>query len=496
MRKSGILLHISSLSSKYGIGNFGKEAYQFVDKLKEAGQSYWQILPLGPTGFGDSPYQSFSTFAGNPYFIDLEELINEGLLTKKECDDIDFGEGSVNYKKLYDGRFKLLHKAYERANVIENREFEDFVFENSKWIWDYALFMALKDCFNGGMFINWPTDIKYRYDYAIDYYREKLYFDVEFYQFLQYKFEVQWKKLKAYANERGIEIIGDIPIYVAMDSADTWAHPELFQIGEDGKPTAVAGCPPDGFAPDGQLWGNPLYNWEFHKYTDFRWWISRLKKCFERYDVIRIDHFRGFDEYYSIPAEDETAAGGHWEKGPGIELFEKIKGELGDCKLIAEDLGYVTDSVRELVNRSGYPGMKVLEFAFDSRDTGSANDYLPHNYTRNSVVYTGTHDNETLMGWLKDINKEEYKKVLDYFNLKEDAKLSQICDAMIRGAMGSVSDTCIIPMQDYLHCGHKHRMNKPSTLGNNWKFRLDKNGMGEDVWERIRHLTKLYGRMG
>ena len=497
MRRSGILLHVSSLPGRYGIGSFGKEAYRFVDKLKAAKQSYWQILPLGPTSYGDSPYQSFSTFAGNPYFIDLEMLIEEGLLTKKECESTDFGSNpkKVDYKKLYEGRYELLHKAYERAKVFENDAFKDFVYENSKWIWDYALFMALKDYFNGEPFTSWPTDIKDRYDYSINYYREKLYFDIEFYQFLQYKFDEQWKKLKAYANENGVEIIGDIPIYVAMDSADTWAHPELFQIGEEGKATAVAGCPPDGFAPDGQLWGNPLYNWEYHRNTGFKWWIKRLKKNFEWYDVIRIDHFRGFDEYYSIPAKDKTAAGGHWEKGPGIELFNRIKEALGDCRLIAEDLGYVTDSVRKLVNDSGYPGMKVLEFAFDSRDTGNANDYLPHNYVRNSVVYTGTHDNETVMGWLNDITEKEYNKVLEYFNLKKGVKHTEVCDAVVRGAVGSVSDTCIIPIQDYLHYDHNYRMNTPSTIGKNWMFRLTDKEMSDEVWKKIKHLTELYGRV-
>lgn len=496
MRRSGILLHVSSLPGRYGIGSFGREAYRFVDKLKKAKQSYWQILPLGPTSYGDSPYQSFSTFAGNPYFIDLYGLIEEGLLTKKECDSVDFGNNpkKVDYKKLYEGRFELLRKAYERAKVYEDEAFQDFVYENSKWIWDYALFMSLKDYFNGEPFSAWPKDIRDRYDYSINYYREKLYFDIEFYQFLQYKFDVQWKKLKAYANENGVEIIGDIPIYVAMDSADTWAHPELFQIGEEGKATAVAGCPPDGFAPDGQLWGNPLYNWEYHRNTGFKWWIKRLKKNFEWYDVIRIDHFRGFDEYYSIPAKDETASGGHWEKGPGIELFNRIKECLGDCRLIAEDLGYVTDSVRKLVNDSGYPGMKVLEFAFDSRDTGNANDYLPHNYTRNSVVYTGTHDNETVMGWLNDITEKEYDKVLEYFNLKKGIKHIEVCDALVRGAIGSVSDTCIIPIQDYLHYDHNYRMNTPSTIGKNWMFRLTDKEMSEDVWKKIKYLTELYGR--
>ena len=280
-----------------------------------------------------------------------------------------------------------------------------------------------------------------------------------------------------------------------MDSADTWAHPELFQIGEEGKATAVAGCPPDGFAPDGQLWGNPLYNWEYHRNTGFKWWIKRLKKNFEWYDVIRIDHFRGFDEYYSIPAKDKTAAGGHWEKGPGIELFNRIKEALGDCRLIAEDLGYVTDSVRKLVNDSGYPGMKVLEFAFDSRDTGNANDYLPHNYVRNSVVYTGTHDNETVMGWLNDITEKEYNKVLEYFNLKKGVKHTEVCDAVVRGAVGSVSDTCIIPIQDYLHYDHNYRMNTPSTIGKNWMFRLTDKEMSDEVWKKIKYLTELYGRV-
>ncbi|HEY9574902.1 MAG TPA: 4-alpha-glucanotransferase [Lachnospiraceae bacterium] len=495
MRKSGILLHISSLPSKYGIGNFGKNAYDFVDKLKEAGQKCWQILPLGPTSYGDSPYQSFSTFAGNPYFIDLEELIEEGLLSKKECDDFFWGEDEekVDYEALYKGRFQLLYKAYERAKVYENDAFTTFVYEQSSWLEDYALFMALKDFFEGKSWNEWPQDIKFRYGYALDYYREKLYFSVEFYKYLQFLFANQWKRLKSYANRQGIEIIGDIPIYVALDSADTWAQPELFQLDEDRLPKAVAGCPPDGFSADGQLWGNPLYRWDYHANTGYEWWVRRIRHCFSLYDVVRIDHFRGFDEYYSIPYGDKTAANGHWEKGPGIALFDTIKWHLGQKTIIAEDLGYVTDSVRELVRMSGFPGMKVLEFAFDSRDTGSANDYLPHNYTKNSVVYTGTHDNETLMGWLSDITKEEKTLLADYMDCK-DGSDKDLCKRVIRSAMQSVSDVCIIPMQDYLGYGKETRMNTPSTLGQNWKWRLKEGEFDKKVIEELAHMSKLYGR--
>ena len=361
-REAGILLAISSLPSKYGIGCFSKEAYRFVDWLKEAGQTYWQILPVGPTSYGDSPYQSFSTFAGNPYFICLETLIEEGVLTKEECDAADFGkkENDINYKKLYEERFPLLRKAYERSNVSENQEYQKFVAENQWWLSDYALFMALKNRFDGHAWTEWPEDIRLRYGYALDYYRKELYFDIEFQQYLQFKFFEQWYQLKAYANSKSIKIVGDIPIYVAMDSADTWAHPELFQLDENNVPTAVAGCPPDGFSADGQLWGNPLYRWDYHRNTDYQWWVSRLWYCFKLYDVVRIDHFRGFDEYFSIPYGDTTAKNGHWEKGPGIELFRRVEQCLGWHEVIAEDLGYMTDSVRQLVRESGFPGMKVL----------------------------------------------------------------------------------------------------------------------------------------
>ena len=408
-RTAGVLLPISSLPSRYGIGCFSKSAYDFIDWLSEAGQSYWQILPLGPTSYGDSPYQSFSTFAGNPYFISLETLTAEGLLTAEECDAADLGsqEDDIDYKKLYDNRYPLLHKAYERSNIADNPDYQQYISQNSQWLFDYALFMALKDLFGGIPWNKWPEDIRLRRDTEIDRYRSELHSEIEFQQYMQYLFFRQWNDLKTYAGKKGIRIIGDIPIYVAMDSSDAWAHPELFQLDESNVPLAVAGCPPDGFSADGQLWGNPLYRWDYHKDTGYEWWISRLAYCFQMYDVVRIDHFRGFDEYYSIPYGAKTAANGHWEKGPGIDLFRSMEQQLGHHEVIAEDLGYVTDSVRKLVNDSGFPGMKVLEFAFDSRDTGSANDYLPHNYIENCAAYTGTHDNETINGWFASITPKE-----------------------------------------------------------------------------------------
>lgn len=496
MRASGILLPVSSLPSKYGIGCFSKSAYEFVDQLKEAGQRYWQILPLGPTSYGDSPYQSFSTFAGNPYFISLEDLIEEGVLTREECDGADFGSDprSVDYGKMYRARFPLLRKAYERSDISRDQGFQKFMEENAYWVRDYAIFMAVKDRFGGKSWDNWPEDIRKRWPYSMDYYQQELYFDIEFYEYIQYVFLKQWRKLKEYANGNGIQIVGDIPIYVAFDSADTWANPQLFQLDGENLPVAVAGCPPDGFAADGQLWGNPLYDWEYHRNTGYAWWMSRLAYCFTLYDVVRIDHFRGFDEYFSIPYGDVTAHNGHWEKGPGIEIFWKMRECLGEREVIAEDLGYVTDSVRQLVRDTGFPGMKVLEFAFDSRDTGSANDYLPHNYPVNSVVYTGTHDNETLNGWFADIRPEERRLVRSYLNNFRDNS-DEICWDMICTAMGSVSKLCVIPMQDYFGYDNTCRMNRPSTLGKNWKWRMTEGELTRDMILKIRDITARYGRL-
>ncbi len=496
MRASGILLPVSSLPSKYGIGCFSQSAYDFVDQLKAAGQKYWQILPLGPTSYGDSPYQSFSTFAGNPYFISLEELIEEGVLTQEECDAADFGDdpSSVDYGKMYNARYALLRKAYERSNIASNQDFIQFLEENAHWVKAYALFMAIKGHFDGISWDQWPEDIRKRNDSAMEQYREELHDEIEYYEYIQYMFTKQWMKLKAYANENGIQIIGDIPIYVAFDSADTWANPELFQLNKKTYlPTAVAGCPPDGFAADGQLWGNPLYRWSYHKKTKYAWWLSRLAHCYKRYDVVRIDHFRGFDEYFSIPYGDTTAHNGHWEKGPGMSLFRTVKKVLGEKEVIAEDLGYVTDTVRKLVKDSGFPGMKVLEFAFDSRDTGSAADYLPHNYITNSVVYTGTHDNATLTGWFQDITEEERKMVRLYLNNERDSD-DKIYWDMVCTAMGSVSKLCVIPMQDYFGYGNETRINQPSTTGKNWKWRMKEGEFSEELVDRIRKITERYDR--
>jgi len=492
MRKSGILMPVSSLPSKYGIGTFGKAAYDFVDQLEKSGQKLWQILPLGPTSYGDSPYQSFSTFAGNPYFIDLEFLTEEGLLTKEECDACDFGEDalSIDYGLIYKERFDLLKKAFGRFKklAMDEEAYRAFEKENSFWLCDYALFMAVKNSFDGMSFSEWDEDIKIRDAKAVEAYTTKYQDEIDFYKFLQYKFLAQWKELKAYANEKGIEIVGDIPIYVAFDSSDTWANPELFQLDEAMQPTKVAGCPPDAFSETGQLWGNPLYRWDYHKKTGYEWWMKRFKHCFALYDIVRIDHFRGFDEYYAIPYGDETAEFGSWQPGPGYSLFETMKAKLGEQKVIAEDLGFLTESVLELVKKTGYPGMKILQFAFDSREES---DYLPHNYTCNCVVYTGTHDNDTTLGWWKSFAKEDKAFAKKYLNLKRSDSVAWI---FIRSCMASVADTAIIPMQDYLGLGSEARINTPSTLGENWKWRMDEGAFTDELAGKIKELTQLYFR--
>lgn len=496
MRTAGILLPISSLPSNYGIGCFGESAYKFVDWLKDAGQCYWQILPLVPTSFGDSPYQSFSTYAGNPYFINLETLIDKGWITREDCDRINFGKrkASINYKLLYEGRYRILRKAYENSAIAEDEGYQQFLRENNWWLSDYALFMAVKNFFGGVTWTEWPEDIRLRYGYAIEYYHKELYFDVEFQKFLQYLFIGQWNELKSYANAKGIQIIGDIPIYVSMDSADVWANPQLFQLDETLTPVAVAGCPPDGFSAIGQLWGNPLYRWEYHKQTGYDWWVTRLSYCFRLYDVVRIDHFRGFDEYYSIPYGEETAMNGHWEKGPGMDLFYTIRDRLGQKAVIAEDLGYVTDTVRALVRESGFPGMKVLEFAFDARDTGSASDYLPHNYPVHSVAYSGTHDNETIVGWFDSITEEEVQMVRDYL-CEYKTPLKDLYLAFIALVLRSSAEMCIIPMQDYLGKDNGSRMNFPSTVGTNWKWRVKESELTTSLQKKIRQMTRTYGRL-
>lgn len=493
MRKSGVLLPVSSLPSAYGIGCFSKEAYEFVDKLKEAGQSYWQILPLGPTSYGDSPYQSFSTFAGNPYFIDPGDLVERGYITKKQCDSYDFGDNPeyVDYAKVYESRFLLLREAWKNSNIAGDVGFRKFVEENSSWLDDYTLYMAVKASFDNLCWVEWDEEIKTRRPEALKAYREKFAREIEFYQFQQYIFRVQWEKLKAYANDRGVEIIGDIPIYVAFDSSDAWANPELFQFDEDCNPTAVAGCPPDAFSATGQLWGNPLYDWEYHKKTGYKWWMQRLAACYQMYDVVRIDHFRAFDAYYSIPADAKTAENGEWKPGPGYELFAAMKKELGEKQIIAEDLGFLTPSVLKLVKKTGYPGMKVLQFAFDSREES---DYLPHNYPHNCVVYTGTHDNDTVLGWYGTLSRQDRKFCNEYLNLSRGRK-DQLQWAFIRATLSSVADLAVIPMQDYLGLGSEARINTPSTLGDNWKWRMKPGAFTEELAEKMRSYVKLYGRL-
>lgn len=493
MRKSGILMPISSLPGKYGIGTFGKQAYKFADRLAEAGQKYWQILPLGATGYGDSPYQSFSTFAGNPYFIDLEMLTEEGLIKEEELNQFDFvgHPNFIDYERIYNYRFKALRIAYERWNPEYDGAYWDFANENKFWLEDYALYMAIKNANDGVSFIEWPEDIRIRDDEKLQYYSNKYAEEINFYRFQQYYFMKQWKKLKKYVNEKGIEIIGDIPIYVAFDSADTWSNPQLFQFDEDGMPKAVAGCPPDAFSATGQLWGNPLYDWNYHEETGFEWWIKRMAHCMKLYDVVRVDHFRGFDSYYSIPYGNEDATEGTWEQGPGMKLFDSLKGALGEMKIIAEDLGYLTPSVIELVKASGYPGMKVLQFAFDHREPSN---YLPHSYSDNCVVYTGTHDNDTLLGWLTDISEEDKEYAKEYMNVtSSDDKV--LAESVIRLAMSSVAKICIIPIQEYLGLGGDARINKPSTIGWNWKWRMSEDDFDEEVAKKIYRMTWLYGRL-
>ena len=492
MRRNGMLLPIASLPSPYGIGGFSKEAYEFIDLLEETGQKLWQILPLGPTSYGDSPYQSFSTFAGNPYFIDLDTLAEKGWLTKEACEASDYGdnESYIDYGRIYNSRFVLLKQAFLNSDILSDEKFTEFCKANQHWLPDYALYMALKNQNDGKSWIEWEEEIRLRKPEAVEYYKKELEEECNFYEFLQYEFHEQWTKVKEYAHKKGIQIVGDVPIYVAFDSADTWANPELFQLDEKNLPLGVAGCPPDAFSATGQLWGNPLYNWAYHKKTGYDWWLKRIAYCFDLYDIVRIDHFRGFDEYYSIPYGDETAVNGHWEKGPGMDLFNTVKEKLGELDIIAEDLGFLTESVFQLLKDSGYPGMKVLQFAFDPSEDS---DYLTYKYQRNCVVYTGTHDNDTTAGWFEKLSDGDKEVALRYMNSFYTPKEEQHWDLIVL-AMRSTADTCIIPVQDFLGLGSEARINMPSTLGDNWKWRMTKGAFSEELKEKIRRMTKLYGR--
>ncbi|MBR6308711.1 MAG: 4-alpha-glucanotransferase [Lachnospiraceae bacterium] len=489
MRRCGILMPIFSLPSKYGIGTFSKEAYEFVDFLKAAGQSLWQILPLGPTGYGDSPYQSFSTFAGNPYFIDVDEFVKEGYVTEADCKKYACKDTAyVDYEDMYKKRFKLLRKAFENSNVKALKAYKNFVKDNEFWLDDYALFMAIKDEKGGIAWTEWEEDLKLRKAKALDSAKKRLAGEIDFYKFQQFYFNKQWKALKKYANDSGVEIVGDIPIYVAFDSADVWASPKLFDLNEENIPNAVAGCPPDPFAPTGQLWGNPLYRWDVHRESGYAWWIKRIAYCFDLYDVVRIDHFRGFDAFYAIPFTDKTAENGKWRKGPGYDLFKAINNALGEKQIIAEDLGFLTDSVRRLVKRTGYPGMKIMQFAFGS---GAGNEYLPHNLSSNSVIYTGTHDNETVRGWYERMLKDDKKcaEYVRFYAREEDSE--KMAWALIELCYKSVCDTVIIPMQDFLNIGAEGRINTPAVLGGNWQWRMKKSACTKKLAKEIDKLRKL-----
>lgn len=489
-RGAGILLAVTSLPSPYGIGTMGKEAFRFVDTLSDLRQKYWQVLPIGPTSFGDSPYQSFSAFAGNPYLIDLDILIAEGLLKQEEVDGYNWGnrKDDVDYALIYESRFKVLKSAFERFDA-KDEAFKKFCKENKDWLEDYGLYMAVKDEMNGREWLSWEEGLRDREAGVLERYKELLKEQIAFWMFLQYKFFEQWNALKSYANEQGIRIIGDIPLYVALDSADVWANREQFKLNEEGRPIEVAGCPPDAFSDDGQKWGNPLYDWEKMESEGFGWWKKRMEANGRLFDIIRIDHFIGVAKYYSIPAEDETARNGRWNKGPGKKLTDMIEKTLGKNRIIAEDLGVAVPVVKKLLAKTGWPGMHVLLFAFDGN---TANEHLPHNYADgNLVVYAGTHDNETVVGYFRDKTKYELAYLYEYLNIKRKA---DIPDAVIRAAYASVADIVIMQMQDLLKLGNEARMNFPSTVGTNWRWRVLKGSLGEERRTWIRTMTLLYRR--
>ena len=490
-RKAGVLLPVFSLPSKYGIGTFGKEAYNFIDKLKEGKHSYWQVLPHGPTGFGDSPYMAYSTFAGNAYFIDLDMLVEEGYLTEEDCTSLSWGDNPsrVDYDAVSKGRKKLLKLAYTNGkNIFKTKAYKTFEENNAHWLGDYALYMALRDE-NNGPWTQWRTEEKLREEAAMEAAKERLKEEIGYYCFVQFMFFEQWAALKKYANKNGVQLIGDIPIYLGLDSADVWANKHLFDLKKDGQPKEVAGCPPDAFSKTGQLWGNPLYLWKAHKEEGFSWWISRVKALFNMYDVVRIDHFRGFEKFYSIPAKDKTAENGKWKKGPGIELFDAIKAELGDVKIIAEDLGYITPGVRKLLDETGYPGMKIMQFAFTK---GVESDYLLHNHIKNCVVYTGTHDNQTAKGWYESLTWEEQNYSGQYMMFYTE-KWEK--NRFIRHTLSSPANLVMVSLQDYLELGDEARINTPGTAVDNWQWRLKPEQFDDETCRYMAYVAELYYRV-
>lgn len=489
-RESGILLGISSLPGKYGIGDFGKEAYDFVDFLEKSAQRYWQILPLGPTGYGDSPYQSFSAFAGNPYFIDLDELLKLGLLTKSDIYSAGFAEnGRVDYSHLYKEKYRLLRLAFEKSKGSLEGALAGFYEEHSWWLREFSVFMAIKDSQGGKGWSEWDEDLKHVDSPKVLEFEKRESEGISFWIFTQYFFLKQWLKLKSYANDKGIKIIGDLPIYVSEDSSDLWAYPEYFKLDEELKPITVAGVPPDYFTAKGQLWGNPIYDWDALEESGYDFWIKRIKQSILLFDTIRIDHFRGFESFWEVPSGAEDAVNGKWTKGPGMKLFNRIAQVFGDVDIIAEDLGFQTEEVVDLIKATGFPGMKILQFAFDPEGD---NDYLPHNHDRNCIVYTGTHDNKTVRDWIKTAPKDSREYAIEYLKLDDNDEGYNW--GLIRGAWGTNAYLAIAQMQDFLDLGMEGRMNEPATLGQNWTWRVQKEQLTDKLAKRISRLTWIYRR--
>ncbi len=495
MKKAGLLLPVFSLPGKYGIGSLGKEAMDFIDLLADTGNKIWQVLPMGPTGFGDSPYQAFSAFAGNPYFVNLEKLTEEGLLTEEFLADLDFGEdpGRVDYGKQYVSRNLALREAYRSFKKLEGSSVSELLKETPEETLEYCRFMAIKQAEQGEHWNRWPEKLRDHDKAAVEAFAGNHEDEIGFHAFVQMEFRKQWQEVHDYARVRGIEILGDIPIYCAADSSDVWAHRELFQYDKDGDPTGVAGVPPDAFSATGQLWGNPLYDWQQHAVTGFQWWIDRIGYCFDLYDALRVDHFRGFEAYYSIPYGDETAENGKWVKGPGMALFRALYEHFGTKKLpiVAEDLGVITDEVRELMEETGFPGMKVLQFAWDA---GAGNTYLPHNFTTtNCICYTGTHDNDTLRHWFETIPDWERNYIYQYTS-RSGNDWYAMPELLIKCAMGTIADTVIIPAADYLGLEGEARINQPGTSGANWQWRMQEGAFTEHEKQVMAEIVGVYGR--
>jgi 4-alpha-glucanotransferase len=498
-RASGVLLHPTSLPGAYGIGTLGAQALAFIDWLAAAEQSYWQICPLVPTGYGDSPYQGFSAFAGNPNLIDLDELVESGLLSREDLRSLSvLPDAYVDFGRLIPGRTEVLRRGWTRFSAGQKSgysmdEFDSFRRSAAYWLDDFCMFMVLKNIHHGISWDQWDDRFRLRDNAALESARRNNIDEIGFHGFLQFLFHCQWRTVKTAAGDRGIRIIGDLPIFISFDSSDCWARPELFQLDENRRPTGVAGVPPDYFSATGQLWGNPLYNWDRMSSDGFSWWISVLQDKLKAYDVLRIDHFRGFAAYWSVPFGESTAVNGEWVPAPGRELFGKVRDTLGDLPIIAEDLGVITEDVVALIEECGYPGMKVLQFAFDSSEQ---NDYLPHNFDKHSVVYTGTHDNDTSAGWFESASRPDRKIAAEYLNIPVESDGKTAASAMLRAAMASVSDLVVIPLQDILGLDSSARFNTPGTLGGNWKWRTAPGTPDEGSALLLRKLTRIYGRTG